>query len=132
LAPELAGQGWDDLAAFRLAMATFRTLEDDRTYYSGILETLDQLQAYLDAYPTGLHRIEAQEAHAQTRELLARHHLQVGDFYERIGNADGAHYHWRMAAGEAPDGSTVIATLVRGTDSARLASERLASETASS
>ena len=132
LAPELAGQGWDDLAAFRLAMSARRMLEDDRTYYSGILEALDQLQAYLDAYPSGLHRIEAETAHAEARELLALHHLQVGDYYARIGNPVGAQYHWAMAAGEAPDGSNVTAALVRGTDSARTASERLAEGKASS
>lgn len=125
LAPELSGQGWEDLAAFRLAMSTYLSLESDRTFHDGILESLDQLDAYLLAFPAGLYRIEAEEARVDTREMLATHHLEVGDFYRRIGNEQGARFHWGIAAGQAPDGSSLTAELVADTQSAQVAANRL-------
>lgn len=126
LAPELGGQGWEDLAAFRLAMSTFRQLEADRTFLDGTLEAIDQLDAYLAAFPGGLHRVEAEEAREEAREMLARHHLEVGDFYRRVDNEQGSRFHWEIAAGLAPDGDRGTAELVSGTEASRVAEERLA------
>ena len=94
LSPDLVGQGWDDLASFRLAMSQYEQTKAGALYGSGIREALDQLEAYLENFPGGLHRIEAEEAHAQSREMLAQYHLKIGDFYRRIDNQQGARYHY--------------------------------------
>jgi tetratricopeptide (TPR) repeat protein len=126
LQPQFAGLGWEDSASFRLAMCQFRLIEPDKLNGPGVLFAIDQLNAYLDGFPDGLHREEAEQHLATSRDLLSRYHLAVGDYYAKIGDPDGARHHYALGAGQVSLGDASIAALVGGTPSAAVNAARLA------
>lgn len=123
--PQFAGLGWEDSAAFRLAMCHFRVVEPGKLNGSGVLFAIDQLNAYLDSFPGGLHRLEAEQHLESSRDFLAQYHLTVGDYYRRIGNLDGAHHHYSLGAGRVSLNDASLVDLVSGTPTAAVNAARL-------
>ena len=124
--PQFAGLGWEDSAAFRLAMCHFNLIDQGKLNGAGVLYAIDQLNAYLNAFPGGLHRVEA-EMHLNTaRDYLSQYHLNVGDYYRRIGNLDGANHHYSLGAGRVSLKDASVAEYVKGTPTAAVNEARLA------
>ena len=126
LQPQFAGLGWEDSASFRLAMCHFLTVDEDKLNGSGVVFAIDQLNAYLDHFPEGQHRAEAEQNLLTSRDLLAKFHLQVGDYYRQIGDLDGAHHHYSLGAGQTSWGDSSVVDLVTGTPTAAVNAARLA------
>ena len=125
LQPSFSGLGWEDSATFRLAMCHYRLIKPDKLNGATVLFAIDQLKAYLDQFPGGLHRAEAESNLDSSCDLLSLFHLGVGNYYLQIGDLDGASYHYALGGGQTPQGNASIADLVRGTPHARLNLERL-------
>jgi hypothetical protein len=126
LRPQFAGLGWEDSASFRLAMCHFLLVDEDKLNGSAVVFTIDQLNAYINNYPDGLYREEAEQHLLTSRDLLSKFHLQVGDYYQQIGDLDGAHHHYSLGSGQTSWGDTSIADLVTGTPTAAVNAARLA------
>jgi len=126
LQPQFAGLGWEDSATFRFAMCYFRLVNADKLSGTGIIFAIDQLNAYLETFPGGLHRVEAAQHVETSRDLLSQYHLSVGDYYRRIGNLDGAHHHYSLGAGRISLGGASVSELVKDTPTATVNANRLA------
>jgi len=87
---------------------------------------LEQFRAYLERFPGGLHRVEAQRKYDICRDLLSQYHSMVGDYYVQVGNNVGAMHHFALAAGEVSKGDASVAEFVQGTYAADEAKKRLA------
>ncbi len=132
LQPEFQGMGWEDSASFQLAMCHYGMIKLRSLNGPSIRFALEQFRAYLGQFPGGLHRKEAERKLAICRDLLGQYHLMVGDYYRKIGNLEGARYHYTLASGQPAKGNNTIASLVKGTPAAATARQRLASLEASS
>ncbi|MFQ5748585.1 MAG: outer membrane protein assembly factor BamD, partial [Planctomycetota bacterium] len=88
---------WADLATYRLAMCRYLQIDGPEIDGQLILSALDQLKHYLDQFPSGLYRREAQETKQHLEELAAGHELDVGDYYREIDNIPGARFHYEKA-----------------------------------
>jgi len=106
-------------------MSHFRLVDEDKLNGSGVVFAIDQLGAYLNNYPEGLHRAEAEQHLLTSRDLLAKFHLQVGDYYRQIGDLDGAHHHYSLGSGLTSWGDSSIVELVSGTPTATINAARL-------
>ncbi|RMH01374.1 MAG: outer membrane protein assembly factor BamD [Planctomycetota bacterium] len=86
-----------DLANFRLGMCGF--LQIDGPWVDGRLieRSAAQLRFYLDHYPSGLYRSEAEQALARLERWSGERELLIGDYYETIDNVRGARYHYQRA-----------------------------------
>jgi hypothetical protein len=126
LQPQFAGLGWEDSSSFRLAMCHFRLIEEGKLNGSGVVFAIDQLDAYINNFPEGLHRAEAEQHLLTSRDLLAKFHLQVGDYYRQIGDLDGAHHHYSLGSGLTSWGDASVVELVTGTPTAAVNAARLA------
>jgi hypothetical protein len=125
LDPDLTGMGYEDLAAFRLGMCSYRRVQEGRLNGTVIMQGLDQFRAYLTDFPSGLHREEAEKARAELAEYLSQYHLMLANYYRRIDNAPGERFHLQLAAGHAPLGHRELAADLRTTATAAVAAERL-------
>jgi len=88
---------WADLATYRIAMCRYLQVDGPEIDGRLILSALDQLKHYLDQFPSGLYRREAQDTKKHLEELAAGHELNVGDYYREIDNVRGARFHYRNA-----------------------------------
>jgi len=126
LQPDFQGLGWEDSAAFQLAMCHYGLIKLKSLNGHAVRFALEQFRAYLERFPGGLHRVEAQRKYDICRDLLSQYHTMVGDYYVRVGNDVGAMHHFALAAGEVSKGDATIADLVQGTYAADEAKKRLA------
>ena len=125
LQPDFQGLGWEDSASFQLAMCHFGMIKLKSLNGPAVRFALEQFGAYLERFPGGLHRLEAQNKFDICRDLLSQYHTMVGDFYVQVDNDEGAMHHFALAAGEISKGDASIADLVRGTTAAAEAKARL-------
>ncbi|HEX9795043.1 MAG TPA: outer membrane protein assembly factor BamD, partial [Planctomycetota bacterium] len=95
-----ANSEWADLATFRIGQAGYLSLDGYWVDARLARQSLNQLREYLRRYPSGLYRAEAETTATALEENLASYDLEVGDYYEDIGNVRGARYHYRLAAGQ--------------------------------
>lgn len=125
LQPDFQGLGWEDSASFQLAMCHYGLIKLKSLNGPSVRFALEQFRAYLEFFPGGLHRVEAQRKYEICSDLLSQYHTMVGDYYVRIGNDIGAMHHFALAAGEVSQGDASIADLVGGTNAAKEAKVRL-------
>ena len=125
LQPDFQGLGWEDSASFQLAMCHYRMIKLKSINGAAVRFALEQFRAYLELFPGGLHRVEAQRNYEVCCDLLSQYHIMVGDYYVQIGNNAGAMHHFALATGEVSQGDASIAELVRGTATAEEAKVRL-------
>ncbi|MHC4380390.1 MAG: hypothetical protein ACYSU1_04805 [Planctomycetota bacterium] len=126
LQPDFRGLGWDDSASFQLANCHYGLISLSSLNGPAVQFALEQFRAYLERYPGGLHRIEAQRKFDICRDLLSQYHRIVGDYYVRIDNAVGAKHHYSLAAGMVSQGDDSTVDLVRDTPAAAKARAILA------
>lgn len=126
LQPDFQGLGWEDSAAFQLAMCHYRQVKLRALNGPQIQFALEQFRAYLDRFPAGLHREEADTNYHICRDLLAQYHVMVGDYYQDIGNEVGARHHYTLASGEPSQGDDSLVLLLQGTPTVAKARARLA------
>lgn len=126
LDPELAGLGYEDLAAYRLGACSYLRIESGKLNGTLIQQALDQFRAYLAGFPQGLHRAEAETARADLIEQYGAYHVMLADYYARIDNLPGERFHLEIAAGRGPLGHVDLALDVRATEAAATAERRLA------
>ena len=126
LQPDFQGLGWEDSAAFQLAMCHFRQIKLRALNGPQIQFALEQFRAYLDRFPAGLHRDDAEAKYDICRDLLAQYHVMVGDYYKDIDNEVGARHHYTLAAGEVSQGDDSMILLLQDTPTVAKARARLA------
>ena len=118
LQPDFRGLGWDDSASFQLANCHYGMIRLSSLNGPAVQFALEQYRAYLERYPGGLHRVEAERKYNVCRDLLSQYHRIVGDYYVRIDNPVGARHHYSLAAGIVSQGDASTVDLVRGTPAA--------------
>jgi len=126
LQPDFQGLGWEDSASFQLAMCHYGLIKLKSINGPAVRFALEQFRAYLEQFPGGLHRVEAQHKYDICRDLLSQYHIMVAKYYLRIDNTFGARHHFALAAGEASMGDTSTVGVVDGTPSADKAKSLLA------
>ncbi len=126
LSPYFQGLGWEDGASFRLAMCFVRMIDPETLSGTTIRYAQDQLAAYLRDFPGGLHRVEAEKWLLLCRYWMSDYHLMIGDYYRRIDNWQGAHHHYRLAAGQESMGDASMIGQVVHRGQIEQAEQRLA------
>lgn len=126
LQPDFAGLGWEDSAAYQLAMCHYAQIKLRALNGPQVQFALEQFRAYLDRFPSGLHREDATRKFHICRDLLAQYHVMVGDYYLDIGNAVGARHHFTLATGKPSQGDDSLVLLTRDTPTVKKAEARLA------
>ena len=102
---------WADIAHFRIGMCGLERIKGPDSDPKLISQAINQLQAYLEGAPSGLHREEAKNGIARLEELSAQHEIKIGDYYLTIGNVEGARIHFEEAAGRQGTAAAEIANL---------------------
>lgn len=93
------GSEFSDLANFRLGMCGRLQIDGPWVDARMIDHSAAQLRYYLDHYPSGLYRAEAEVSLAELERLGAERELLLGDYYLTIGNVRGARLHYQQARG---------------------------------
>lgn len=91
------GSIYTDLANFRLGICGYLQIDGPWVDERLIKHSAAQLRYYLENHPSGLYRPEAQAALSHLDHLKDERELNLGDYYETIGNVRGARYHYRKA-----------------------------------
>jgi outer membrane protein assembly factor BamD (BamD/ComL family) len=95
---------WAPLALFRIAISRYEALIGPEYDFEELTTTRNELAGYLAGEPENPQFVaQAQQALATVRDWLARRHVQIAEFYRRIGNAPGRQLHLEAAATEYPD-----------------------------
>lgn len=106
---------WVPLARFRVAMSAFRVLSGPAYDLQSMSTAHRELRDFLaNPVENPAFRAEAAEALGTVREWLGQKHMQIVDFYDRVGNSKGAALHLDIAARDFPE-----------TEAGRHAAERL-------
>lgn len=126
LQPDFQGLGWEDSAAYQLAVCHYRQIKLRSLNGPQVQFALEQFRAYLTRFPGGMHRDDAERKFHICRDLLAQYHVMVGDYYLDIDNATGARHHYTLAAGEVSQGDDSLVLLTGGTPTVAKAKARLA------
>lgn len=89
---------WIDLATFRIGMCDYLLLDGPHVDGRLIDQSRVQLKNYLQLFPSGLYRDEAETALADLEEMSAEHELLIGEYYATIDNIRGARSHFQEAS----------------------------------
>ncbi|MDP6963801.1 MAG: hypothetical protein QGF46_06500 [Planctomycetota bacterium] len=128
LNPRYAALGWDDRASFRYAECRYLMLRDQKSDEQSILVAYKSSKSYLDNYPAGLNRVDAQAIADDCITRYAELHLSIGEYYRTIGNQIGAIHHLKLASGQESQGVVALqGAIPRDHPVAILATESLAS-----
>ncbi|MCZ6822414.1 MAG: outer membrane protein assembly factor BamD [Deltaproteobacteria bacterium] len=98
---------------FRHGMCSFEEIGDVGRDQTPTLDALAQFRVLLDRYPNSEHADDARVRLGQAIDQLARHDIEVGDFYYRRGDYYAASRRYRQALEMYPDHSERVTTLVR-------------------
>ncbi len=75
---------------FQIANCLSRRVAKPDRDQSSTLKALQEYQTLIELYPTSQHVQQATEEMQALRQLLAKHEFQIGRFYFRYGNLNGA------------------------------------------
>lgn len=100
-------------AIFRHGMCSFEQIGDVGRDQTLTLDALAQFRVLLDRYPNSEFADDARVRLSQAVDRLARHDIEVGNFYYRRGDYHAAAQRYRQALEMYPDHSERVTTLVR-------------------
>ena len=87
-----------DIAAFRIGLCQASLIPGSWVDADFLSRTRNQFITYLQMFPNGIWKTDAEEKVAELEEMSARHHLELGNYYFKIGNLRGARQAWRKAS----------------------------------
>ncbi|MFT7517592.1 MAG: hypothetical protein ACI84O_001387 [Myxococcota bacterium] len=127
LNPRFAALGWNDRATYRFTECRYLMLVDNKSDEESILYALNSARSYLDTFPAGLNRVDANAILNDCISRLVKLHVTIAEYYVTIGNRVGAVHHFKLASGEESQGDSSKVSLIPSSNSAaQLAAQRLA------
>ena len=87
-----------DIASFRIGLCQASLIPGPWVDADFLSRTRNQFITYLQMFPNGIWKTNAEEKVVELEELIARHHLELGNYYFKIGNLRGARQAWRHAS----------------------------------